>query len=157
MSKPTRPEWIFLGDAGYGREILGPDPDEAKAYMDALEAELRIYADAYTEADERISELEAENLQWVRESEIAEARIAELEAEVERYKFIAASGARDFEIQRERIAELEAENAELRDQRGHNHYMLTQAVEFLRRYLNDKFYADVAEFLSEMEDTDGQD
>jgi hypothetical protein len=80
-----------------------------------------------------------------------------LEAEVERYRFIAASGARDFEIQRERIAELEAENAELRDQRGHNHYMLTQAVEFLRRYLNDKFYADVAEFLSEMEDTDGQD
>jgi hypothetical protein len=53
--------------------------------------------------------------------------------------------------------ELQAENAELRDQRGHNHYMLTQAVEFLRRYLNDKFYADVAEFLSEMEDTDGQD
>jgi predicted nuclease with TOPRIM domain len=101
-----------------------------------------------------------------------------LEAEVERCRFIAASGARDFEIQRERIAELEAENAdvrhknhtlfdevekereenaELRDQRGHNHYMLTQAVEFLRRYLNDKFYADVAEFLSEMEDTDGQD
>jgi uncharacterized coiled-coil protein SlyX len=36
-----------------------------------------------------------------------------LEAEVERYRFIAASGARDFEIQRERIAELEAENAEL--------------------------------------------
>jgi hypothetical protein len=29
----------------------------------------------------------------------------------------------------------------------------TQAMEFLRRYLNDKFYADVAEFLSEMEDT----
>jgi hypothetical protein len=38
-----------------------------------------------------------------------------LEAEVERYRFIAASGARDFEIQRERIAELEAENAELRE------------------------------------------
>jgi hypothetical protein len=38
-----------------------------------------------------------------------------LEAEVERCRFIAASGARDFEIQRERIAELEAENAELRE------------------------------------------
>jgi septal ring factor EnvC (AmiA/AmiB activator) len=53
---------------------------------------------------------------------------------------------------------LEAENAELRKRQwqwvnAELSAKLTRAVEFLRRYLNDKFYADVAEFLSEMEDT----
>jgi septal ring factor EnvC (AmiA/AmiB activator) len=48
---------------------------------------------------------------------------------------------------------LEAENAELRKRQwqwvnAELSAKLTRAVEFLRRYLNDKFYADVAEFLS---------
>ena len=79
-------------------------------------------------------------------SEDVDPRIAKLEAENADVRHKNHTLFDEVEKERE-------EKAELRDQRGHKHYLLTQAVEFLRRYLNDKFYADVAEFLSEMEDT----
>jgi DNA repair exonuclease SbcCD ATPase subunit len=89
-------------------------------------------------------------------------RVAELEADVERYRFMAASGARDFEIQRERIAELEAENAELQKQVDREYAMRKElgkqylrAVELLRkarqRITSPVIFEDIKAFLTEME------
>jgi hypothetical protein len=164
MSKPTRPTWEGIPETGLGADP-SPGYDEyierCIAYMDALEAE------------------------------------------VERCRFIAASGARDFEIQRERIAELEAEkkywrhraylyrramesrgvaidnliaeNAELqktpnelRRVLASEREKLTRAVELLGKVRDahhlpgshcemEDAVVEVDAFLSEMEDTDGQD
>jgi hypothetical protein len=53
------------------------------------------------------------------------------------------------EVEKER-----EEKAELRDQRGHKHYLLTQAVELLRdARANAENWVDIDDFLSKMEDT----
>jgi hypothetical protein len=118
MSKPTRPTWEGIPETGLGADP-SPGYDELRARIAGLAA-LRDHDHCLT---------------------------AKLEAEVERCRFIAASGARDFEIQRERIAELEAENAELREkvedaEKSRSDWadvyeltesQLTRAVELLRR------------------------